>query len=94
VKFIILDSTWQQARGMIKKIPSHIPRVQLNPVTLSTFKARRQLVDTRLCTAECTIQFLRHYLDIDDTVYKTLKRGFKIKERVGLLQKGNRTKDR
>ena len=49
---ILLDGTWRQARRLNQRIPASVPRVKVNPNTLSQFLCRRQTMPGRVCTVE------------------------------------------
>lgn len=49
---VVVDGTWRQARRLNLKIPKAIPRVRIQPSTLSKFLCRRQTRVDRVCTAE------------------------------------------
>lgn len=59
--FLIIDSTWQQARKMMNKSPylQAMPRLALNLQQASTYKLRRNQLKDGLCTAETAIGLLR-----------------------------------
>lgn len=58
--FIILDSTWQQAKKMMNKSPylQNLPRIALSQVD-SRYRLRRNQCKDGLCTAEVAINILR-----------------------------------
>ena len=59
--FIIIDSTWQEARKIFNRSPylTDLPRVTLSPSGGSLFTLRRNQVAGGLCTAESVIALLR-----------------------------------
>ncbi|WP_028468851.1 DTW domain-containing protein [Neptunomonas japonica] len=60
-KFILIDSTWQEARKIFNRSPylKLLPRVSLDLVDDSKFILRRNQIDGGLCTAESVIALLR-----------------------------------
>lgn len=61
VSFIIIDSTWQEARKIFNRSPylTDLPRVTLAASEDSLFKLRRNQIAGGLCTAESVIALLR-----------------------------------
>jgi len=59
--FILIDSTWQEARKMFNRSPylQNLPRIQLTPEHGSQYNLRRNQLKDGLCTAECVIELLR-----------------------------------
>ena len=59
--FIIIDSTWQEARKIYNRSPylTDLPRVTLAPSKGSLFTLRRNQITGGLCTAESVIALLR-----------------------------------
>ncbi len=59
--FIIIDSTWQEARKIYNRSPylTDLPRVTLAPTEGSLFTLRRNQITGGLCTAESVIALLR-----------------------------------
>jgi DTW domain-containing protein YfiP len=60
-RFIIIDSTWQEARKIFNRSPylKRLPRVSLVLSAGSVFTLRRNQIDGGLCTAESVIALLR-----------------------------------
>lgn len=60
-KFILIDSTWQEARKIFNRSPylKQLPRVSLISSDASEFTLRRNQIDGGLCTAESVIALLR-----------------------------------
>ncbi|VAW54869.1 Uncharacterized conserved protein YfiP, contains DTW domain [hydrothermal vent metagenome] len=58
--FILIDSTWQEARKIYNRSPylHGLPHLQISPRTTSQYKLRRNQVSGGLCTAECAIELL------------------------------------
>ncbi len=59
VVVILVDGTWAQARRMQRKIPASVPRVKLQPDTLSQYLCRRQSRCDRVSTVEAAALLLR-----------------------------------
>lgn len=59
--FILIDSTWQEARKIFNRSPylKHLPRLSLEPADCSLFRLRRNQIAGGLCTAESVIALLR-----------------------------------
>ncbi|SFG40165.1 tRNA-uridine aminocarboxypropyltransferase [Neptunomonas qingdaonensis] len=59
--FIIIDSTWQEARKIFNRSPylTDLPRITLAPSEGSLFKLRRNQIARGLCTAESVIALLK-----------------------------------
>ncbi|WP_372740138.1 tRNA-uridine aminocarboxypropyltransferase [Neptunomonas sp.] len=59
--FIIIDSTWQEARKIFNRSPylTGLPRITLAPSEGSLFKLRRNQIAGGLCTAESVIALLK-----------------------------------
>ncbi|VAW67442.1 Uncharacterized conserved protein YfiP, contains DTW domain [hydrothermal vent metagenome] len=57
--FIIIDSTWQEARKIYNRSPylQKLPRIQLFSKP-SVYNLRRNQITGGLCTAECAIELL------------------------------------
>ncbi len=51
-RVIVLDGTWRQAKRFNKILPLTIPRVKIQPQTLSKFLCRTQVRLDRVCTVE------------------------------------------
>ena len=67
--FILIDSTWQEARKIYNRSPylQKLPCIQLSS-QLSNYHLRRNQVKNGLCTAECVIELLRvgsHFAQAD-----------------------------
>lgn len=60
-KFILIDSTWQEARKIFNRSPylKLLPRVSLLSDADSMFTLRRNQIDGGLCTAESVVALLR-----------------------------------
>ena len=60
-RFIIIDSTWQEARKIFNRSPylKDLPRITLAPSQTSLFKLRRNQIAGGLCTAESVIALLK-----------------------------------
>ncbi len=58
--FIIIDSTWQEARKIYNRSPylQQLPRIQL-ACKPSVYHLRRNQIKNGLCSAECAIELLR-----------------------------------
>lgn len=58
--YIIIDSTWQQARKIYNKSPylKVLPKVRIMAHKPSAFNLRRNQLEQGLCTAECAIELL------------------------------------
>ena len=52
--FVLLDTTWPEARKMFRKSPylNHLPVLSLQPEQLSRYRLRRSTRDDHLCTSE------------------------------------------
>lgn len=63
--FIIIDSTWQQARKIMNKSPylQRLPRIALTQKN-STYQLRRNQIAEGLCTAEVAIDLLKQNNEI------------------------------
>ena len=59
--FILIDSTWQQARKIFNRSPylQQLPGLQLSSAATSNYHLRRNQLEGGLCTAECVIELLR-----------------------------------
>lgn len=59
--FIIIDSTWQEARKIFNRSPylASVPRITLAPSKKSLFNLRRNQITGGLCTAESVVALLR-----------------------------------
>jgi len=59
--FVILDSTWQQARKMYNQSSylKKMPKVSLDAAPDSRYQLRRNQLEGGLCTAECVIELLK-----------------------------------
>jgi len=59
--FILIDSTWQEARKIFNRSPylQQLPRIQLSVDQSSSYNLRRNQVEGGMCTAECAIELLR-----------------------------------
>ena len=59
--FILIDSTWQEARKIFNRSPylQALPRVKIVSSSPSKFNLRRNQVAGGLCTAECAIELLK-----------------------------------
>lgn len=59
--YILIDSTWQEARKIFNRSPylQPLPRIQLSADGGSNYNLRRNQVEGGLCTAECVIELLR-----------------------------------
>ncbi|MDV7106064.1 DTW domain-containing protein [Vibrio sp. TH_r3] len=69
--FIILDSTWQEAKKMVRKSPwlQSLVTTHLLPVNNSAYTLRRNQQDGNLCTCE-TVTELLHLLGESDNAKK------------------------
>lgn len=58
--FILIDSTWQEARKIYNRSPylHDLPRLELKPASQSKYNLRRNQHEGGLCTAECAIELL------------------------------------
>jgi len=58
--FILIDSTWQEARKIYNRSPylQNLPRLELISTRESKYKLRRNQLEGGLCTAECAIELL------------------------------------
>ena len=56
---IVVDGTWGQASRLNKNIDPQIPRVKINPTTISSFECRTQTQIDRVCTVEAVTMLLR-----------------------------------
>jgi len=58
--FILIDSTWQEARKIYNRSPylHNLPCIQLSTAKQSRYNLRRNQLDGGLCTAECAIELL------------------------------------
>ena len=56
--FILIDSTWQEARKIYNRSPylHDLPCIQLSTDKQSRYNLRRNQLDGGLCTAECAIE--------------------------------------
>lgn len=56
--FILIDSTWQEARKIYNRSPylHDLPCIQFSTGKQSKYKLRRNQLDGGLCTAECAIE--------------------------------------
>ena len=56
--FILIDSTWQEARKIYNRSPylHDLPCIQLSIGKQSRYNLRRNQLDGGLCTAECAIE--------------------------------------
>ncbi|VAW59294.1 hypothetical protein MNBD_GAMMA11-1660 [hydrothermal vent metagenome] len=61
--FIIIDSTWQEARKIFNRSAylQTIPRIQLVSKA-SIYRLRRNQIENGLCSAECALELIRAYL--------------------------------
>lgn len=59
--FILIDSTWQEARKIFNRSPylQQLPRIQFSTDQSSSYNLRRNQVEGGLCTAECALELLR-----------------------------------
>ena len=59
--FILIDSTWQEARKIFNRSPylQNLPQIQLSAENNSRYKLRRNQLEGGLCTAECVLELLR-----------------------------------
>lgn len=59
--YILIDSTWQEARKIFNRSPylQQLTRIQLSVDGSSNYNLRRNQVEGGLCTAECAIELLR-----------------------------------
>ncbi len=59
--YILIDSTWQQARKIFNHSPylHGLPRISINPAEMSQYTLRRNQIEGGLCTAECAIELMR-----------------------------------
>ncbi len=59
--FILIDSTWQEARKIFNRSAylQSLPRVQIVSEKPSNYHLRRNQLAGGLCTAECVIELLR-----------------------------------
>jgi len=59
--FLILDSTWQEARKMYNRSTylQQVKKISLQATTPSTYRKRRNQIDGGLSTAECVIELLK-----------------------------------
>ena len=55
---LVPDGTWKQAGRLVRNFPKEIPRVKINPKTLSRFLCRTQTTLDRVCTAEAVALLL------------------------------------
>ena len=60
-RFIIIDSTWHEARKIHQRSPylRQARRVSLQPGAKSRYNLRKNQKESGLCTAECVIELLR-----------------------------------
>ena len=60
-QFIIIDSTWHEARKIHQRSPYLLKarRVSLKPSGKSRYNLRKNQKESGLCTAECAIEILR-----------------------------------
>lgn len=58
--FILIDSTWQEARKIYNRSPylQNLPSLELLPTSQSKYNLRRNQLEGGLCTAECAIELL------------------------------------
>lgn len=59
--YILIDSTWQEARKIYNRSSylHHLPRVNISSAKASRYSLRRNQKPGGLCTAECAITLLR-----------------------------------
>lgn len=59
--FILIDSTWQQARKIFNRSPylQQLPTLELSSAAKSNYHLRRNQLKGGLCTVECVIELLR-----------------------------------
>lgn len=57
---ILIDSTWQQARKMVRQSPylKNLPRLSLSPTSKSQYRLRRNQLDEGMSTCEAAIGLL------------------------------------
>ncbi|MCW9047234.1 MAG: DTW domain-containing protein [Gammaproteobacteria bacterium] len=58
--FIVIDSTWQEARKIYNRSPylQNLPKIELLSDSQSKYTLRRNQLEGGLCTAECAIELL------------------------------------
>ena len=59
--FLIPDGTWRQARRLNRNFGPDLPRVKINPTTISQFLCRTQTQPDRVCTAEAVAMLLEEF---------------------------------
>ena len=59
--FVLIDSTWQQARKIFNRSPylQQLPTLELSSAVKSNYHLRRNQMKGGLCTVECVIELLR-----------------------------------
>jgi len=60
-QFIIIDSTWHEARKIHQRSPylQQVRRISLKTIHRSRYNLRKNQKKSGLCTAECVIEILR-----------------------------------
>ena len=75
VNIILVDSTWNQASAMLKNIPSSIPRVHIDELSIrapSQFLSRKQTSDTKTSTIEAFALALQALDSSNDAMISSL----------------------
>jgi len=59
--FILIDSTWQEARKIYNRSPylHNLPCIELSTEKASRYNLRRNQLENGLCTAECAIELFK-----------------------------------
>jgi len=79
---IVIDGTWRQAKKLNRDIPlgidgNPLPRLRINPKTLSKFVCRKQTQKDRICTVEAAMLLLEE-LQIKDNLRVSVLEGLGI----------------
>lgn len=82
--FILLDSTWNVGRKLLKSLPSSFPRVRLLPVGPSLIKCKKQANPGFLSTLECAAYVMKELGDQE--AFEAIMQAFVIKDKAALKQ--------
>ena len=82
--FILLDSTWNQGRKLLKSLPDTYDRVKIQPVAPSLIKCKKQTNKGFLSTLECAAYILKELGE--ESGYESLMKAFVLKDKAALKQ--------
>lgn len=82
--FILLDSTWNQGRKLLRTLPKSLKRVKIVSDAQSLIKCKKQSNRGYFSTLECAALILKHMGDL--AAYEDIMKTFVLKDKAALKQ--------